>query len=73
MGGKDKSLHASNFPGISHMPAEAEPAASECEGRVPAFLAAKASSLSGDALTKPLCLQGGGDVVRSGPSMYNQD
>lgn len=45
-GGKDKSLHASDFPSVSHVPEEAEPAASECGGRVP-------SSLGGDVLTKP--------------------
>lgn len=46
--------------GISHVPAEAEPAASECEGRVPAFLAAGTSGLGGGVLIKPPCLQGGG-------------
>lgn len=71
--GKDKSLHASDFPGISHVPVEAEPATNECEGQIPTFLAVKARGLGRDALTKPLCLQGGEGGVRGGPSMYNQD
>lgn len=55
------------------MPVEAEPATDECEGQIPAFLEAKASGLGRDALTKPLCLQGGEGGVRGGPGMYNQD
>lgn len=35
------------------MPVEAEPEASECKDQVSAFLAARASGLSRDMLTKP--------------------
>lgn len=72
-GGKNKSLHASNFPGISHMPVEVQSAVRECEGWVSTFLAVGASSLSRNALTKPPCLQRGGGVVWSDSSLYNQD
>lgn len=55
------------------MPVEVQLAVRECEGWVSTFLAVGASSLSGNALTKPPCLQRGGGVVWSDSSLYNQD